>query len=60
MSDLTKLTLAAARDALKKKEITSTELTGAYLGEMEAASALNAYVTPSRLAKYLHRRYRHA
>ena len=47
MSDLTKLTLAAARDALKKKEITSTELTGAYLGEMEAASALNAYVTPT-------------
>jgi len=47
MSDLTKLTLAAARDALKKKEITSTELTGAYLKEMEAASALNAYVTPT-------------
>lgn len=47
MSDLTKLTLAAARDALKKKEITSTELTGAYLKEMEVASALNAYVTPT-------------
>ncbi|MBC7103081.1 MAG: Asp-tRNA(Asn)/Glu-tRNA(Gln) amidotransferase subunit GatA [Parvibaculum sp.] len=47
MSDLTKLTLAAARDALKKKEISSTELTGAYLTEMEAASALNAYVTPT-------------
>lgn len=47
MSDLTKLTLAAARDALKKKEITSTELTGAYLKEMESASALNAYVTPT-------------
>ncbi|PKP77406.1 MAG: Asp-tRNA(Asn)/Glu-tRNA(Gln) amidotransferase GatCAB subunit A [Alphaproteobacteria bacterium HGW-Alphaproteobacteria-3] len=47
MSDLTKLTLAAARDALKKKEISSTELTGAYLKEMEAASALNAYVTPT-------------
>ena len=45
MSDLTKLTLAAARDALKKKEITSAELTGAYLEEMEAARALNAYVT---------------
>ncbi|MDZ4381838.1 MAG: Asp-tRNA(Asn)/Glu-tRNA(Gln) amidotransferase subunit GatA [Parvibaculum sp.] len=47
MSDLTKLTLAAARDALKKKEISSTELTGAYLKEMEAAAALNAYVTPT-------------
>ncbi|WP_407950745.1 amidase, partial [Parvibaculum sp.] len=47
MSDLTRLTLAAARDALKKKEISSTELTGAYLKEMEAASALNAYVTPT-------------
>ncbi|MDO9128110.1 MAG: amidase family protein, partial [Parvibaculum sp.] len=45
MSDLTKLTLAGARDALKKKEITSTELTGAYLKEMEAAAPLNAYVT---------------
>jgi len=45
MSDLTKLTLAAARDALKKKEVTSVELTGAYLKEMEAATALNAYVT---------------
>ncbi|MBO6906079.1 MAG: Asp-tRNA(Asn)/Glu-tRNA(Gln) amidotransferase subunit GatA, partial [Parvibaculum sp.] len=45
MSDLTKLTLAAARDALKKKEITSSELTGAYLKEMADAGALNAYVT---------------
>ena len=31
MSDLTKLTLAGARDALKAKEITSVELTTAYL-----------------------------
>lgn len=45
MNDLTKLTLAAARDALKKKEVTSAELTGAYLKEMEAATVLNAYVT---------------
>ncbi|MEW6091497.1 MAG: Asp-tRNA(Asn)/Glu-tRNA(Gln) amidotransferase subunit GatA [Pseudomonadota bacterium] len=45
MTDLTSLTLAEARDALKKKEITSVELTGAYLKEMEAAGALNAYVT---------------
>ncbi|MCE9648925.1 MAG: Asp-tRNA(Asn)/Glu-tRNA(Gln) amidotransferase subunit GatA [Parvibaculum sp.] len=45
MSDLTKLTLAGARDALKKKEITSVELTGAYLDAMEHGKALNAYVT---------------
>ena len=45
MSDLTKLTLAGARDALKAKEITSVELTGAYLKAMEAGKALNAYVT---------------
>ena len=45
MSDLTKLTLAGARDALKAKEITSVELTGAYLRAMEEATALNAYVT---------------
>tara|TARA_R110002110_G_scaffold68731_10_gene185878 strand:+ start:3111 stop:4589 length:1479 start_codon:yes stop_codon:yes gene_type:complete len=47
MSDLTKLTLAGARDALRKKEITSTELTGAYLKAMDGACALNAYVTPT-------------
>ncbi len=45
MSDLTSLTLAGARDALRKKEITSAELTGAYLGAVEGAGALNAFVT---------------
>ena len=45
MSDLTKLTLAGARDALKKKDITSAELTGAYIAEVEAGAPLNAYVT---------------
>ena len=44
MSDLTKLTLAGARDALKAKEITSVELTTAYLEAMDHAKALNAYV----------------
>jgi aspartyl-tRNA(Asn)/glutamyl-tRNA(Gln) amidotransferase subunit A len=44
MTDLTKLTLAEARDKLKAKEITSSELTGAYIKEMEGARALNAYV----------------
>mgnify|MGYP000612991328 CR=1 FL=1 len=41
MTDLTKLTLAEARDKLKAKEITSSELTGAYIKEMEGARALN-------------------
>lgn len=45
MSDLTKLTLAGARDALKAKEITSSELTGAYMKAMEGARVLNAYIT---------------
>jgi aspartyl-tRNA(Asn)/glutamyl-tRNA(Gln) amidotransferase subunit A len=45
MSDLTKLTLAGARDALKAKEITSVELTSAYLKATEDAAALNAYIT---------------
>ncbi|MDO8287922.1 MAG: Asp-tRNA(Asn)/Glu-tRNA(Gln) amidotransferase subunit GatA [Parvibaculum sp.] len=45
MSDLTKLTLAGARDALKAKEITSNELTGAYVKAMEGARGLNAYIT---------------
>ncbi|MFZ2468596.1 MAG: amidase, partial [Parvibaculum sedimenti] len=45
MTDLTKLTLAGARDALKKKEFTSLELTDAYLGAIEAATPLNTYVT---------------
>jgi aspartyl-tRNA(Asn)/glutamyl-tRNA(Gln) amidotransferase subunit A len=50
MSELTKLTLAGARDALKAKEITSVELTGAYLTAIEEANELNAYVlaTPDK------------
>lgn len=50
MSELTKLTLAGARDALKAKDITSVELTGAYLKAMEEANELNAYVlaTPDK------------
>ena len=47
MSDLTKLTLAGARDALKAKEITSVELTTAYLEAMDQAQVLNAYVLPT-------------
>ncbi|HUH75749.1 MAG TPA: Asp-tRNA(Asn)/Glu-tRNA(Gln) amidotransferase subunit GatA [Devosia sp.] len=46
MTDLTKLSLAAARKGLHDKSFTSTELTGAYLKAIEAANpALNAYVS---------------
>jgi aspartyl-tRNA(Asn)/glutamyl-tRNA(Gln) amidotransferase subunit A len=44
MSDLTALTLAQARDALRKKEFSATELAGAYLGAMAKARPLNAFV----------------
>jgi aspartyl-tRNA(Asn)/glutamyl-tRNA(Gln) amidotransferase subunit A len=45
LTDLTHLTLAAARDGLKRKDFSSTELTGAYLEAIEGANAkLNAYV----------------
>lgn len=44
MTDLTKLTLANARDALKAKTISARELTDAHISAMEKASALNAYV----------------
>ncbi|WP_428674155.1 amidase family protein, partial [Roseibium sp.] len=45
MTDLTKLTIAEAREGLKNKDYTSLELTEAFLGNIEAAnSALNAYV----------------
>src|ERR1044072_4276873 len=44
MTDLTSLTLAEARERLRKKEITSLELTDAHVGAVEAARALNAFV----------------
>jgi len=45
LTDLTRLTLAAARDGLEAKTFTSAELTGAYLAAIEAANPrLNAYV----------------
>ncbi len=45
MSVLTSLTIAQAREKLQKKEITSAELTDAYLGAIMAANqTLNAYV----------------
>jgi aspartyl-tRNA(Asn)/glutamyl-tRNA(Gln) amidotransferase subunit A len=44
MSDLTSFTLAAARDALRKKDVSGAELTDAHLAAIEAARDLNAFV----------------
>jgi len=44
MSDLNKLGLAEARDALRKGDVTSVELTEACLTAIEGADALNAFV----------------
>jgi len=44
MTELNKLTIAEARDALRKGDVTSTELTEACLTEIEGAGALNAFV----------------
>ncbi len=45
MTDLTRLTIAEARQKLRAKEITSAELTDGYLKAIERANpALNAYV----------------
>src|SRR5579864_4363168 len=50
MTDLTALTLAQARDGLRKKEFSASELTEAHLAAMARARALNAFVleTPER------------
>ncbi len=52
MSDLNSLTLAQARDGLKKKDFSAVELANAHLAAMAKARALNAYVleTPERAA----------
>jgi aspartyl-tRNA(Asn)/glutamyl-tRNA(Gln) amidotransferase subunit A len=48
VTELTKLTLAEARDGLAKKEFSSVELTEAHLKAIEAGNeALNAYVLPT-------------
>ena len=44
MSELNKLTLAEARDALRAGDVTSVELTDACLTEIDGAGALNAFV----------------
>jgi aspartyl-tRNA(Asn)/glutamyl-tRNA(Gln) amidotransferase subunit A len=50
MSDLTKLSLAAARDGLKAKQFTATELARAHIAAIEKARPLNAFIleTPDR------------
>jgi aspartyl-tRNA(Asn)/glutamyl-tRNA(Gln) amidotransferase subunit A len=50
LTDPTSLTLAEARDALLARSLSSVELTQAYLGAMERARALNAYIaeTPDK------------
>jgi aspartyl-tRNA(Asn)/glutamyl-tRNA(Gln) amidotransferase subunit A len=44
MSELSKLTIAEARDRLRKGEVTSREITQACLDQIEKADALNAFV----------------
>jgi aspartyl-tRNA(Asn)/glutamyl-tRNA(Gln) amidotransferase subunit A len=44
MNDLTSLTLAQARDALRKKEFSAIELADAHLAAIEKARALNVYL----------------
>jgi aspartyl-tRNA(Asn)/glutamyl-tRNA(Gln) amidotransferase subunit A len=43
-ADLTELTLASARDAIRAKQVSSRELTEAFLKRMAQARVLNAYV----------------
>jgi aspartyl-tRNA(Asn)/glutamyl-tRNA(Gln) amidotransferase subunit A len=48
VTDLTKLTLSEAREGLRKKQFSATELTQAFLAAIEASNAaLNAYVLPT-------------
>ena len=53
MTELTKLTIAGARDALRKGEITSVELTDALNAAVDGGDRLNAYAhkTPDLAAK---------
>ncbi|EAQ26490.1 Asp-tRNA(Asn)/Glu-tRNA(Gln) amidotransferase subunit GatA [Roseovarius sp. 217] len=44
MTELNRLTIAEARDALRKGDVTSVELTEACLAAVEGAGALNAFV----------------
>jgi len=53
MTDFTALTLAQARDGLRKKEFSATELAEAHLDAMARARALNAFIkeTPDHARK---------
>jgi aspartyl-tRNA(Asn)/glutamyl-tRNA(Gln) amidotransferase subunit A len=44
MTNLTDLTVADAREGLRRREFTAVELTDAYLKNMEEAQILNAYI----------------
>ncbi|MDG1376404.1 MAG: Asp-tRNA(Asn)/Glu-tRNA(Gln) amidotransferase subunit GatA [Yoonia sp.] len=44
MTDLSKLTIASARDAMRKGEVSSVELTNAYLSAIDGSGVLNAFV----------------
>jgi aspartyl-tRNA(Asn)/glutamyl-tRNA(Gln) amidotransferase subunit A len=50
MNDLTSLTIALAREGLRKKEFSAIELTEAYIASVEKARILNAYIveTPDK------------
>lgn len=45
MSDLTKLTIAEARDGLSAKKFSAVELTAAHITAMDSARGLNAFIT---------------
>ena len=45
MTDLTRLTIAAARDGLAKGDFSARELAAAHITAMSAAKSLNAYIT---------------
>ena len=45
MSDLRDWTIASAADALAKGDVSSVELTDAFIGAMEAGRTLNAFIT---------------
>ncbi|MCI5048197.1 MAG: amidase family protein, partial [Aquisalinus sp.] len=47
MSDIADLKLAELRDGLKAKDFSAKEATQSYLTRMDAAQALNAYITPT-------------
>ena len=54
MSELTSLTLAEARDRLRRREFSAVELADAHLAAMEKARALNAYVLGDARARSRH------